>query len=935
MGEPSGLDEHEPPSLDENQQHAGVELFYNFERRVETLDKQLRDFENASRELGSSVGIVSSAFGLQERLAKILFLFRENAACVYPRKITRKPQDTILNPNVMERREDWRRRSTIPQSQDNLEPDMLPHQLESLAGDVWAFISCLNEFEEFNDEAISQSMRAFEGDLKYFSACLYEYKHQFRSPAVQRYVHDLMLEIGSHLDEITSALTIFIEIGIPTIWFHQQHATKNLLNVSTLSIVFGAVDASLLACSSHMNGNILANSVNMFWMSSLIFSIAGGVNGLLGLTWKQSIYRSPVHRVPWWLLVWMKGSPLVFLVIAIACFSAGVVLFTYSSGQVWFSLRVPASTSDIDLVASSGLISISGWFVLERWTFLTQKEQKWLEEVISEILDELAELGIVRAHRVVMRWCSQRLTATRASFTRLFTWVADTRKLMAKTKEGAMTTADDEVEMGRPTRLPSVSSEGPGSSDSHKHKHDTHLLLDVRDPRVRFQNAVRAVIKLQRTTGKRPTPVRPGLPRRGSWWQTPVPAEPETSASPIPDPGLWALRGARVTKVIEELKALELAQELFPHGALVRHVQFSPNGKYFATSRWGYMCCAFWGCHLTGWTSLFLGFISWDRTAMIFRVGETLTHHRTLVHVRGFVSQVAWSPNGRFLLTRFTRGLKLWSEVNHRIPRRCLCPCDISRRVLFYFFVQDGVCKQTIDRSKTVSSVVWLPSGQGEDGQQMSLTLVLDAYHFGHVRLINVAVTPDCSRLIAIGPSVPPVDGPQPTRQTKVEKADHRQTPLFDDVRDIVISKRMSVVLVSFEQAAPQLWKLEIVRDRARTNGESPLTTRLNLKHSFALNVPTSIAGSCYFGGKDEQFVFCVGKAGDVHVWDRETAALLRYLRPMNMPELRDMTCIGWNNGTDEPMMFATGSHDGTVRVWSTAVAHRTSGSSTEVESDG
>jgi hypothetical protein len=36
----------------------------------------------------------------------------------------------------------------------------------------------------------------------------------------------------------------------------------------------------------------------------------------------------------------MKGSPLVFLVVAIACFSAGVVLFTYSSGQVWHLVRV-------------------------------------------------------------------------------------------------------------------------------------------------------------------------------------------------------------------------------------------------------------------------------------------------------------------------------------------------------------------------------------------------------------------------------------------------------------------------------------------------------------------------------------------------------------------------------------------------------------------
>ena len=306
-----------------------------------SFDAQLRDFENASRELGSSVGIVWSAFRLQERLAKILFLFRENAAYLYPRKIMRK--EVLLNPNIMDRRQDWRNRSTVPISQDNLELDMLPNQLESLAGDVVAFISCLNEFEEFNDEAISQSMRSFEGDLRVrriphsfplvshlvFDRSIFRLAFtstkvsalsqlmcvgyivsldQFRSSAVQRYVHDLMHEIGGHLDEITSALTIFIEIGrssmpvrwgvvhqltvhlgIPTIWFHQQHAAKNLLNVSTLSIVFGAVDASLLVLSSHTTGNILANSVNMFWMSSLLFSIAGGVNGLLGLTWKQSV----------------------------------------------------------------------------------------------------------------------------------------------------------------------------------------------------------------------------------------------------------------------------------------------------------------------------------------------------------------------------------------------------------------------------------------------------------------------------------------------------------------------------------------------------------------------------------------------------------------------------------------------------------------------
>lgn len=73
------------------------------------------------------------------------------------------------------------------------------------------------------------------------------------------------------------------------------------------------------------------------------------------------------------------------------------------------------------------------------------------------------------------------------------------------------------------------------------------------------------------------------------------------------------------------------------------------------------------------------------------------------------------SPNGRLLLTRFTRGLKLWSEVN---PRTVLI-----KKADVCLFVQDGVCKQTIDRSKTVSSVIWLPNGQGEDAFRTAISI--------------------------------------------------------------------------------------------------------------------------------------------------------------------------------------------------------------------
>jgi hypothetical protein len=57
---------------------------------------------------------------------------------------------------------------------------------------------------------------------------------------------------------------------------------------------------------------------------------------LLGLeaTPADVVSRSPGDRVPWWVLIWIKRSPLVFLVISVACFSAGLVLFTYSTNQV-------------------------------------------------------------------------------------------------------------------------------------------------------------------------------------------------------------------------------------------------------------------------------------------------------------------------------------------------------------------------------------------------------------------------------------------------------------------------------------------------------------------------------------------------------------------------------------------------------------------------
>lgn len=34
-----------------------------------------------------------------------------------------------------------------------------------------------------------------------------------RYPAVQRYIHDLSMEMGEHIDTITATLSMFVEVG--------------------------------------------------------------------------------------------------------------------------------------------------------------------------------------------------------------------------------------------------------------------------------------------------------------------------------------------------------------------------------------------------------------------------------------------------------------------------------------------------------------------------------------------------------------------------------------------------------------------------------------------------------------------------------------------------------------------------------------------------
>ncbi|KAJ7037958.1 hypothetical protein C8F04DRAFT_1090776 [Mycena alexandri] len=902
--QPSFEDDKDVPSVDEHRQTAGAETFNRFNRRIENLDKQLRNFANATRQLGSSVAILSSAYHLRGRIAQILFLYRENAADLFPRKISHAPREAALaDTKIKGRRNRKVARSAAPHVarpaiDENLDLEKFPEQFEALAKTITTFGNCLNEFPEFTDETINASISSFEGDLLYWASCLQVYHGQFRYPAVQRYVHDLAEEMGTHLDSITSTLVMFVEVGVPTIRFGQKHKTDNLLNLSTVATFFSAVTATTLQFSFNLVGTPLQDAVNSFWFASLVFSIAAAVNSLLGLTWKQAMYRSPGHRVPWWVLIWIKRSPLVFLVMSVACFSVGLCLFAYASGQ---SKVTSTITTIFTAFTSFGLVAVSAWFASERYIFLRHSGAKWLSDVLWDVKEQYVALPGVQRTLKFLKRIRLRFRAAKKAVTRLASKTV--RLLSARNSDSEKSSEDLEsgnilpVSNGHSRETSAMNSvaqltavpETRPTSPSLEVPATNSPILPATEPntpttpgpsrgKLLWKNAMQTV-KMRSVAA---SPFGPRTPRRQrTSSSTPTISFGDRKRTLAEEPLKAILVRSRIATLQPKLKDLEATEALDAHQALVRHLQFSPDGKYLATS-------------------------SWDRTSIIWRIDKTgLSLHRVLAHAQGFVGQVAWSDTGNLLLTKLIRGIKVWTE--------------------------DGVCQKTIDRQTNVESITWFPGSEAflsvEGNTVTKLDLrgnVLDQYDFGHMKLHDVAVTPDGTRLIGVGPLLKSPTGLHPSKSpaekrlvvynTELKQIEH-QTPVLNDIRDVTLARNTRhglVALVSYEnKAPPQLWKMELLKDRENA---ALLVARLTLRHTYMPRHSVEFAGPSYFGGKDDELVLCAGKAGDIHIWDQESGTLMRHIRPAQ--QSGDLTCIAWNHAADDPFMFATGSHDGGVRIW-------------------
>lgn len=79
-------------------------------------------------------------------------------------------------------------------------------------------------------------------------------------------------------------------------------------------------------------------------MHMQVLSITSAIHSVLAVTWEQAVYRSPDRRAPFWILLWIKSAPLIFLTVSVMLFGVGLVVFVHDSGQVsdlaWTSARL-------------------------------------------------------------------------------------------------------------------------------------------------------------------------------------------------------------------------------------------------------------------------------------------------------------------------------------------------------------------------------------------------------------------------------------------------------------------------------------------------------------------------------------------------------------------------------------------------------------------
>ncbi|KAJ7085797.1 WD40 repeat-like protein [Mycena belliarum] len=302
----------------------------------------------------------------------------------------------------------------------------------------------------------------------------------------------------------------------------------------------------------------------------------------------------------------------------------------------------------------------------------------------------------------------------------------------------------------------------------------------------------------------------------------------------------------------------------------------------------------------------FLASASKDKTVIIWGIGpetEMPVREWEKRHVLNHpypVQSLAWSLDDSILLAGAETHIKMWNT-------------------------KTGVCIRTLEEhSEPVSALAWLPDDSGFLSAGLDFKIIIwnkdgqrrDVWGMLPVRITHMVISPDSSRLVAIGMRAPsPVDprtdndgAPSNPSSTPPPKDEHRllvydfasrrneSSTLFEgELTSLCISHNSQYALISRSPDDIQLWDLNLGRMARKYTGQRQTQ---------------DIIRSC-FGGFESNFVISGSEDGNVYVWHRDTGVLLEVLEGHGEGSVN---CVAWNPRNER--MFASCSDDHTIRIW-------------------
>ncbi|KLO19364.1 WD40 repeat-like protein [Schizopora paradoxa] len=814
------------------------------------LARDLGRLANISGDLGSSIGIVKSSTELRDRVIRIRLLLRTNASDLFPKTVKRPTAASSY----------FSKTSKSPAAQHNgsglyqkLDLEELPGQFKLLVNDIKFFISCLRDFPDFTDESLYDALSDFEDEAIYVSYLLSRHKGRFGDIAIKKYTQDLLTgRLGEPMEDVVASLVNFIDTGIQAIRSTQDQDATTSLTLTSLATFFSAVSATTLQYSFPNATTVLQVTVNTFWFCSLVFSIASVVNGLLAYMWKNAKYRSPEKYTPSWVLVWMNKIPLIALIISAAAFSIGLCAFAYSSHQ---NIVTSVLTTIFTVISSAGLVVVMLWFSFENWAYGNYDGTRWPLDVIPRSFRENAIVSL------------------------FFRTPPSSEIRQSTSKEANKEDLIEEEQFNFDFGCSESDSKSRHIFGTQEHVPDHAVAIDIE----KASDAVRRLAPKELFYGLVALKVLLSRNRR-----------------------IVKHRMQRVGRSLLMLSGMKPTRTLHSHETLVRHMQFSPNGRSLATC-------------------------SWDGKVYIYEVKDLSSPPLTLDFSKeqDLLSHLAWSPKGNRLICKMLRGLSIWTH---------------------------GGEAKTINRERSIESVTWFPTQSSAEHHQPDAFLsvegsvvrkmniygeIEDEYVFEDITIHDAAVTPDSSRMICVAtrtphsessictspPEVGNICAPIPVDRNEemilLYNFDKKKTescvPVVGESRNVKLAKNGALALVSYEnQTPPQIWKISMTKNHS--DGEdSDKVGHLLLEQTLLPKKVVDFAGPSHFGGEQDDLVICAGKDGTMYVWDSKTGFLLhefdmgRFRAGRRMVD--ELTSLTWNHVSDT-FMFCTGHVSGTVNVW-------------------